>query len=215
MAEVAQFWLMPLPSARHIRLLRVTSPVCDRGQVHERAISGHEIFDINALPSYHALSYTWGQMKAEETIEMHDGSRLAVTKNLKIGLPYILAQCSAGYLFVDQLCINQEDLTERSQQVALMGMIFSRSKSVLVWLGPRIERQGILIWLLEQLGDEGRVSAFRQLTDKYHDYKGTATFKGALQRVRRDRAEEPIIQTLLEIFRSPWVRCQPVPCVRA
>lgn len=56
---------------------------------------------------------------------------------------------TAAYVWVDQLCINQESPHERSQQVALMSTIYSRCRRVLVWLG----RQPALpeaIWAIER-----------------------------------------------------------------
>lgn len=42
-------------------------------------------------------------------------------------------------LWVDALCINQEDNDERAHQVGLMGQIYSKSKTTLLWLGD-VER---------------------------------------------------------------------------
>jgi hypothetical protein len=36
----------------------------------------------------------------------------------------------------DQLCINQDDLDERSQQIQIMTHVYSRAEVVVVWLGP-------------------------------------------------------------------------------
>jgi hypothetical protein len=38
-------------------------------------------------------------------------------------------------LWVDAICINQDDLEERNRQVSLMAFIYSRAQAVLVWLG--------------------------------------------------------------------------------
>ena len=38
-------------------------------------------------------------------------------------------------MWIDALCINQNDIHERSAQVALMGKIFQQATKVLVWLG--------------------------------------------------------------------------------
>lgn len=38
-------------------------------------------------------------------------------------------------LWVDRLCINQADETERAQQVGMMSRIYSGAGSVIVWLG--------------------------------------------------------------------------------
>lgn len=40
---------------------------------------------------------------------------------------------------IDQVCINQKDIDEQSQQVAQTHDIFSRATKVLVWLGPSFE----------------------------------------------------------------------------
>jgi len=41
-----------------------------------------------------------------------------------------------GYLWIDQLCINQDDHEERSVQVAMMSQIYRNAAWLLVWLGP-------------------------------------------------------------------------------
>jgi hypothetical protein len=38
-------------------------------------------------------------------------------------------------LWADAICINQEDLQERKQQLGLMGSIFSNAKYVIAWFG--------------------------------------------------------------------------------
>ncbi|KAK0648017.1 heterokaryon incompatibility protein-domain-containing protein [Cercophora newfieldiana] len=38
-------------------------------------------------------------------------------------------------LWVDYICINQADISERNEQVALMGDIFRRSEEVVIWIG--------------------------------------------------------------------------------
>ncbi|KAF2633252.1 hypothetical protein BU25DRAFT_328277, partial [Macroventuria anomochaeta] len=43
-------------------------------------------------------------------------------------------------LWIDAICINREDLAERSQQVVNMGHICSKAGQVRVWLGPNTEQ---------------------------------------------------------------------------
>jgi hypothetical protein len=38
-------------------------------------------------------------------------------------------------VWIDQICIDQKSLAERSAQVKLMGEIYTRAANVLVWLG--------------------------------------------------------------------------------
>jgi hypothetical protein len=41
-----------------------------------------------------------------------------------------------GFLWVDAICINQDNMSERGHQVKLMGDIYSCARTVLAWLGP-------------------------------------------------------------------------------
>jgi len=38
-------------------------------------------------------------------------------------------------LWIDAICINQEDVDEKSHQVAMMGDLYSRCLTVYIWLG--------------------------------------------------------------------------------
>ena len=53
-----------------------------------------------------------------------------------------------AYLWVDALCINQDDIPERSHSVRIMSAIYRRAERVLVWLGPR-EPTDDIIWAIE------------------------------------------------------------------
>jgi ankyrin repeat protein len=44
-----------------------------------------------------------------------------------------------GWLWIDQICIDQNTVEERNHQVGLMSMIYARANRVLVWLGPEAD----------------------------------------------------------------------------
>ncbi|EAQ85227.1 hypothetical protein CHGG_09241 [Chaetomium globosum CBS 148.51] len=87
-------------------------------------------------PRYSALSYVWGEPQYNEVI-LIDGKRLAITNSLGIALRRLRPAPGqpALRIWIDQLCINQKDTVERSQQVRLMHAIFRDAHQVLVWLG--------------------------------------------------------------------------------
>lgn len=64
---------------------------------------------------------------------------MSVTPNLFAGLTHIRSETSRLLLWIDALCINQEDLLERSRQVSLMRDLYTVAEEVLVWLGPAAE----------------------------------------------------------------------------
>lgn len=116
---------------------------------------GHHYLDDG--PVYVALSYTWGNIditkpivisrhrefvssrddpKVVQTVELE--TQVEVTINLEAALRQLRA---SGYekVWIDALCINQEDDAERREQVLKMNRIYKRAREVVVWLGPEKE----------------------------------------------------------------------------
>ena len=58
-----------------------------------------------------------------------------VTGNLHAALQHLRSEQEPLSIWIDQICINQQDQEERNQQVMLMHEIFSNSDQVLIWLG--------------------------------------------------------------------------------
>ncbi|KAK0762947.1 LOW QUALITY PROTEIN: hypothetical protein N5P37_004473, partial [Trichoderma harzianum] len=83
---------------------------------------------------YDALSYVWGDPLEKINITI-DGKILPVTVNLFQALNGLLSKGGPRRLWIDAICVNQEDLNERSRQVRLMGKIYKQSGNVPIWLG--------------------------------------------------------------------------------
>ncbi|KAL2679272.1 hypothetical protein Neosp_010039 [[Neocosmospora] mangrovei] len=94
-------------------------------------------FKLDEAPPYKALSYTWGSPDPTGTIWV-DGHGIPVGQNLFTALQRLYEDSSIEYLWADALCINQSDDDEKSHQVPLMSQIYSRAKTVLIWLGEEI-----------------------------------------------------------------------------
>jgi hypothetical protein len=90
--------------------------------------------EISDSPSYEALSYCWGTEALTERIHLPSGT-LAITKNLATGLRRLRYRDRPRHLWVDAVCINQQDDQEKGHQVAFMAQIFRNAECVLVWLG--------------------------------------------------------------------------------
>lgn len=85
-------------------------------------------------PAYDALSYVWGDQSRKTTISL-DGKPFEIAENLHWALRRTRDPHETRVLWADAICINQLDLQERSQQVAMMGSIFSSARQVLVCTG--------------------------------------------------------------------------------
>ena len=60
---------------------------------------------------------------------------MSVTPNLKHALQRLRHGTEELVLWVDAICINQDDIPERNAQTANMRAIYQSSESVAVWLG--------------------------------------------------------------------------------
>jgi len=103
----------------------------------------------NAI-TYEALSYTWGDSKDLQVI-LVNGARFFVTKNLWSTLRYLRLERSDRVLWVDAVCIDQENYREKGHQVKQMGEIYSQANSVIFWLGDPTPETNFLMTSLMRL----------------------------------------------------------------
>jgi hypothetical protein len=89
---------------------------------------------LDNLTPYHALSYVWGSTVGR--VELFcEGKTILVTANCEQALRSLRRSKTVFTLWVDAVCIDQSSVSERSQQVQLMGDIYRKAKEVIVWLG--------------------------------------------------------------------------------
>ena len=177
MADIADFQYEQLTdAASQIRLVKLckdletTTAEDTTGKPPEGMISMTlEVADMsvpkherNPDEAYHALSYCWGDESDKLPILMN-GKRKLVTRNLHAALhriwrstfpEYDFLSEAIGYghpLWIDALCINQDDNTEKGQQVQRMGRIFSDAGCVYAWLGPDDEELRVAGYMLFRL----------------------------------------------------------------
>lgn len=87
---------------------------------------------FDSKPKYDALSYTWGTKDLTRTIKLN--SRFfRVSENLYSAL-CSLRKKRIRVIWIDAICINQNNTTERNGQVSVMDFIYSRAQRVIVWL---------------------------------------------------------------------------------
>jgi hypothetical protein len=124
-----------------------------------------DTYDLETAPPFKALSYTWGppyrevyeedpELAPQFTAQIKcDGKTIAVMQNLYDALAAIIETGFNGLLWVDALCIDQEDLEERGSQICLMGRIYSSATQVIAWIGPQPEQGGFeeLMWASTEL----------------------------------------------------------------
>jgi hypothetical protein len=140
---------------------------------------GFENLDLN--PQYEAISYCWGTDGRSSEITC-DGKALPLTKSIEGALRRMRHATKQRRLWADQVCINQDDIAERSQQVSLMNAIYKGAKHVLVWLG------------------EDKVGHGQAAMDMIHYLDGVFKNEELHNEFKRAHSEE-----LLSQDRKPWV----------
>ncbi|KAI1082001.1 heterokaryon incompatibility protein-domain-containing protein [Whalleya microplaca] len=137
----------------NIRLLYIKSNYSD-------VISGHLMtIPLDDAPPYFALSYRWETHKQDTRIHI-DGLTLLVGPSLANALRRLreLGEQNADpneeicvkWAWIDRICINQDDIQERSHQVQCMRLIYSHAIRTLIWLEPSFETS--LAWqLIDQI----------------------------------------------------------------
>jgi hypothetical protein len=102
-------------------------------------------------PSYEAVSYYWGN--SARTLQLVcDNHTLKITANVDTLLRHLRKKEDPRWLWIDAICINQEDDADKAQQVPRMDAIFGRAKKVHVWLGEE-EINDNVSSTFEYLGD--------------------------------------------------------------
>jgi hypothetical protein len=102
--------------------------------------------------NYVALSYAWGLEKPTETIFVND-QQVQVRENLAAALKQFRTMeyfTSGGRIWIDTLCINQDDDEEKQDQIEMMSMIYNLAGNIIVWLGVEEDYSSIVIDYLEK-----------------------------------------------------------------
>lgn len=129
------------------------------------------------IPQFEALSYTWGSTESPVNIFVDEEKRrssirrpqksafrsgatcvnlriLAVTQNLATALRYLRYDDRPRVLWIDAICVDQKNMSERSQQVERMADIYTLANRVVVWLGPESHDSALALRSLNTLGSK-------------------------------------------------------------
>jgi hypothetical protein len=94
--------------------------------------------NLRDAPDFNALSYAWGDRDQSTLVSAAGGpTSIEVAPNLRSMTNHIWSSSPERAIWIDALCINQQNITERTQQVPLLTKIFALASKVLIWLGDK------------------------------------------------------------------------------
>lgn len=120
------------PNKRQIRLAYILPGDSDPISISLNIVS------FDDIPIYEALSYCWGDPRLTKSVLLN-GKWKEIATNLADAVKEFQRQAKkeVTVLWIDALCIYQDDREERSQQVLIMPMTYRSAQRVRAWLGPR------------------------------------------------------------------------------
>lgn len=125
----------PFADSQSIRILTLFA-ASSQDEPLRGSLSTEAIGPDKPSADFEAVSYVWGSRARTETLHCDDGCALPITRSIHDALRRLRRPDASRRLWADQVCINQRDVGERSQQVDLMNLIYRNATQVLVWLGP-------------------------------------------------------------------------------
>ena len=126
--DIATFHYPPLKSFKTGIRLAVIQPGTGSKALSIKLIDSFVTRPKDSLTPYDALSYTWGTGPRSKQI-LCNGKRMQVTETLLAALHRFRRPHHEVTLWIDQICICQERVKERNQQVQMMGDIFKGEES--------------------------------------------------------------------------------------
>jgi hypothetical protein len=102
--------------------------------------------------NYEALSYTWGTGRQQRWIKLNDKAYY-VQPSLLLALRAIRKHDESLLVWIDAVCINQSDDTERAHQVLMMGDIYRNARQVLAGIGLAADGSDAFFDYLANIGN--------------------------------------------------------------
>jgi hypothetical protein len=137
-------------------------------------------------PYYVAISYCWGDVEDLCNVRVND-YEFQLRGHVYAMLSNLYHKHQVTRLWLDLVCINQNDPDEKSKQVPIMGEIYRRATKVYAWLGEADRQIDCVFDVLQEFRDRKKEAKFpthfdaaeqlsyhRQLfRDIYQDKAGT------------------------------------------
>jgi hypothetical protein len=143
----------PLNNERsEIRLLALHAATCTHAPIE----CSLQNASLNDKPHFMAISYVWGDAYITEDIIV-DGYNVPITTNLASALRHLRAVFGQIVLWADAVCINQNEIAERSHQVRLMRSIYEKAARVVSWIGQEEDDSTLALQTLERMAEALRI----------------------------------------------------------
>jgi len=193
--ETSLYQYQPLQHSDSIRIL-ILHPSPDESDPIECTICHENLSDEELY--YEAVSYTWGNSNLTHVIHCNDAKqRLSVGENCHAALRRLRLPEERRALWIDAVCINQEDLSERGHQVRMMKDVYDFASGVMVMLNDKVPECRLL---LDELAEANSI------LDELTEAGVERYYRARMQPPVRNRPGATIVRELETLFEDPWFR---------
>ncbi|KAI1384762.1 heterokaryon incompatibility protein-domain-containing protein [Hypoxylon trugodes] len=123
------------------------------------------VVDLVDKPVFTALSYVWGACDSPPHKICCEGFNIKITSNCRASLCALRRRFGPVTIWVDSICMNQQDDKEKESQIPLMGDIYSLAASVYIWLGEETPESNAA---MNYLGSAGFQRHFHSSVNLYY-----------------------------------------------
>jgi hypothetical protein len=165
-----------------------------------------ETVSLRQSPEFKALSYTWGN-PTRTSLLIIDDKIGHITQSIETALLHLRDENNTITLWIDQLCINQVDNVEKSEQVQLMKDIYQGATLIIAWLGSARDGSDYLLDFLSDAGKEACASKF--LEEDLLFEERDLEYKDSYNRLAKKLGREPTfpMESLRSFVNRPyWYR---------
>ncbi len=134
------------PEKNEIRLLELF-PGAEPSKIRTRLFT-HSLDDVSI---YDALSYTWGDPSVTKAIELDGDEGFHVFASLEKALHDIRRHDNSLVIWIDAICIDQRNVSERNNQVKMMKIIYEKALLVHIWIDVDVEIPAPVLKMLETI----------------------------------------------------------------
>jgi hypothetical protein len=178
------FTYSPLAGPSSIRLLKI--PKFDSNKEPEYSL--YHATDLQSI-KYEAISYTW-ESPLQTTSIILNGYRFPVSAKVHALLRALTLGDEDRLVWIDFICINQDDTAEKNVQIGMMRHIFSSATRVTAWLGddPEAAATRDFIYELAAMGQQGVLASIIGF------------------QIYGSQVARPRLVALKRLLRNPWFR---------
>jgi hypothetical protein len=110
--------------------------------------------DTDTPASFEAVSYRWGSGERTRIVEI-DGKVLPIPASAYDILWGRASLWRTRLMWIDAICINQDDKDDKNQQVGLMRDIYDRATRAFIWLGDATDAWLAYVFLTDMMAENG------------------------------------------------------------